>query len=75
MSGKGHAYDDTYAESFFTTLNYEEVHLAHYETFSGVLLSVPKFIEDVYNKKRLHSSIGYLPPEEFEAACQRIVNC
>lgn len=66
MSRKGNPYDNAHAESFFKTLKYEEVHLFNYETFEEVLQRLPYFIEEVYNKKRLHSSIGYMPPEEFE---------
>lgn len=67
MSRKGNCYDNAFAETFFKTLKYEEVHLNNYETFADVLERGPKFIEEVYNNKRLHSSIGYLPPNEFEA--------
>ena len=65
-SAKGNPYDNAWTESFMKTLKYEEVHLWHYETYLDVLDRVPHFIEEVYNKKRLHSSLGYLPPEEFE---------
>jgi len=37
-----------------------------YETYAEVINRIPYFIEEVYNKKRLHSSLGYMPPEEFE---------
>jgi transposase InsO family protein len=66
MSRAGNPYDNAYAESFFKTLKYEEIHLWNYETYEDVLQRLPYFIEEVYNKKRLHSSIGYMPPEEFE---------
>ena len=67
MSGKGNPYDNAMAESFMKTLKYDEVYLSEYRTFEDVLENVPAFIENVYNTKRLHSSIGYLPPSEFES--------
>ncbi len=66
MSRKGNPYDNAFAESFIKTLKYEEVHLQEYESFNDAHNNLKKFIEDVYNEKRLHSSIGYLPPNEFE---------
>lgn len=66
MSRKGNPYDNAFAESFMKTLKHEEVDLWNYETYAEVIERVPYFIEEVYNKKRLHSSLGYLPPEEFE---------
>ena len=66
MSGKGNPYDNAFTESFFKTLKQEEVYLWQYETFSDVVERIPYFIEDVYNRKRLHSSLDYRPPEEYE---------
>ena len=66
MSRKGNPYDNAYAESFIKTLKSEEVHLWEYRTMEDVQKRIPYFIEDVYNQKRLHSSIGYRPPCEFE---------
>jgi putative transposase len=68
MSRPGTPYDNAKAERFMRTLKYEEVYLNDYETFSEVLSSMEHFIEAVYNHKRLHSAIGYLPPAEFEAS-------
>lgn len=66
MSAKGNPYENAFAESFMKTLKHEEVHLWEYENFLDVVERVPFFIEEVYNRKRLHSGIGYVPPEEFE---------
>lgn len=66
MSRKGNPYDNAFAESFIKTLKYEEVYLTEYRTFNDAYENIERFIEEVYNKKRLHSSIGYLPPNEFE---------
>jgi len=66
MSGKANPYDNAKMESFFRTLKVEEVYMSEYRTFEDALNSIPYFIEEVYNSKRLHSSLGYVPPEEFE---------
>jgi putative transposase len=66
MSAKGYCYDNAFMESWFKTLKAEEVYLTEYETIQDVLKNVPHFIEEVYNKKRLHSSLGYVSPAEFE---------
>jgi putative transposase len=55
-----------FAESFIKTLKYEEVYLWEYETYGEAHKNIKKFLEVVYNKKRIHSSIGYVTPEEFE---------
>jgi putative transposase len=67
MSAKGNPYHNAHAEAFFKTLKNEEVYLWEYECFTDVVDRVPGFIEQVYNRKRVHSGIQYLPPEEFEA--------
>jgi putative transposase len=61
MSGKANPYDNAKMESFFRTLKVEEVYMSEYITFEDALNSIPYFIEEVYNKKRLHSSLGYMP--------------
>jgi transposase InsO family protein len=71
MSAKGYCYDNAFAETFFKTLKAEEVYLTEYETIEDVLKAVPRFIESVYNEKRIHSSLGYFSPEEFEELAER----
>ena len=66
ISAKGNPYENAFVKSFFKTLEQEEVYLWQYKAFSDVIERIPYFIEDVYNKKRLHSSLGYRPPEEYE---------
>lgn len=65
-SRKGNPYDNAWVESFMKTLKDNEVYMWHYETFIDVIERIPYFIEEVYNKKRLHSSLQYFSPEEFE---------
>ncbi len=66
MSKAGCPYDNAKAESFFKTLKKEEVYLGQYYNFEEARASLGAFLEAVYNVKRLHSSLGYLPPTEFE---------
>lgn len=68
MSRKGNPYDNAKAESFMKTLKCEEVYLKEYQTYQEALDNIGDFIEKIYNCKRLHSSIGYLPSVEFESA-------
>jgi len=67
MSRRGNPYDNAQAESFMKTLKYEEVNLSDYENFIEAYDSIERFLEEVYNCKRLHSALGYRPPVEFEA--------
>lgn len=67
MSRKGNPYDNAKAESFMKTLKSEEVYLWDYSTLEDTQKRIPYFIDAVYNQKRLHSSLDYLPPDEFEA--------
>jgi len=68
MSRAGVPYDNAICERFMKTLKYEEVYVKEYESVSDARRSIGHFIEIVYNRKRLHSALGYVPPAEFEAA-------
>lgn len=67
MSDKGNPYQNSITESFFKTLKYNEVYLNEYDDLADAKRNIENFIEIVYHKRRLHSSLGYRPPEEFEA--------
>jgi putative transposase len=66
MSRKGNPYDNAACESFMKTLKYEEVYRQEYRGMAEALASIGEFINRTYNQKRLHSALGYRPPEEFE---------
>lgn len=68
MAAVGVAEENGYAERLMRTIKEEEVDLSEYEDFADARNQIGRFIEDVYNHKRIHSSLGYLTPAEFEAA-------
>jgi transposase InsO family protein len=66
MSRKGNPYDNATCESFMKTLKYEEVYRQEYRDLTDARRCIEQFLEKIYNGKRLHSALGYLPPVEFE---------
>lgn len=66
MSRKAAPWENAKAESFMKTLKTEEVYLRQYRTREDACTSIGKFLEEVYNRKRLHSALGYVSPIEFE---------
>jgi len=68
MSRKANPWDNAACESFMKTLKYEEVLRNEYRDLNEALISIPDFLEKVYNERRLHSALGYVPPAEFEAS-------
>lgn len=66
MSRKGNPYDNATCESFMKTLKYEEVYRQEYRDLADARRSIEQFLEKIYNGRRLHSALGYLPPVEFE---------
>jgi putative transposase len=66
MSRSGNPYDNAACESFMKTLKYEEVYRQEYRDLADARASIERFIEKIYNGKRLHSALGYRPPVEFE---------
>jgi putative transposase len=66
MSRKGNPWDNAACESFMKTLKYEEVFRNEYRDLAEARSSIERFLRQVYNEKRLHSALGYVPPAEFE---------
>lgn len=66
MSRKGNPYDNAVCESFNKTLKWDEVRLNEYDNYYEAKNHIANYIENIYNAKRLHSSLNYRPPDEFE---------
>ena len=66
MSRRGNPYDNARAERFMRTLKEEEVNGADYRDLEDARSRIGEFLEQVYNRQRLHSALRYLTPEEFE---------
>lgn len=72
MSKVGTPEDNAFIEAFFKTMKREEVYVKQYETMNDVIKNLPKFIDEIYNERRLHSSLGYKSPGEFEAEVMKL---
>ena len=74
MSRKGNCWDNAVAESFFKTLKTELIYHQEYKTIEQAKLAVFEYIEIWYNRKRLHSSLGYKTPLEVEIEFKQLKN-
>ena len=66
MASVGEPRENGYAERLMRTIKEEEVDLTEYEDFADAWRQLGRFLDDVYNRKRIHSALGYLTPSEFE---------
>ena len=71
MSAKSSPHENGYAERFMRTIKEEEVYLSDYRSLEEASQQIGHFITEVYNRKRIHSALGYLTPVEFEQAYHR----
>jgi transposase InsO family protein len=69
MADVGQAWQNGYCERVHRTIKEEEIELADYRDFADARRQIGRFLEEVYMKKRIHSSLGYLTPAEFEERC------
>jgi len=71
MSRPANPYDNASCESFIKTLKREEIYASKYEGLENLRANIEEFIEQYYNRQRLHSALGYRSPEEFERESER----
>ena len=71
MSRPANPYDNASCESFMKTLKREEIHANQYDDLEHLRANIAEFIEQYYNRQRLHSALGYRSPEEFEQQAER----
>lgn len=71
MSRPANPYDNASCESFMKTLKREEIYATRYNNLEQLRTNIEEFIEEYYNRQRLHSALGYRPPEEFEQQSER----